>query len=241
MRRPPRQQVDYGLDAPGVMLWNAVGALAYLALGIFFLLTGSKLRPLLCFFGGGLIWLASPVLMLLSSRVGKLRQRDVILRQIGLRGNEEVLDVGTGHGLMLIGAAKLVPQGRAVGVDIWQQGDQGDNSRANTLRNVELEGVSANCTVEDGDARQLPFADASFDIVLANFALHNIPGAAGKQQACREIARVLKPGGRVFDYDMFFTTGPFVTYFRVAGLAVSAGPLQWRTFPPGILLVGRKP
>jgi ubiquinone/menaquinone biosynthesis C-methylase UbiE len=128
-----------------------------------------------------------------------------------------------------------------VGVDIWQQGDQGDNALANTLRNVELEGVAANCTIQDGDARQLPFADGGFDVVLANFALHNIPGDAGKRQACFEIARVLKPGGRFFDYDMLFTTGPFLRHLPAAGLKMRRGPLQFRTFPPGFLITAVKP
>ena len=97
------------------------------------------------------------------------------------------------------------------------------------------------CTIQDGDARKLPFGDAEFDIVLANFALHNIPTAEGKRQACREIARVLKPGGRCFDYDMFYTTGPFVGYLREAGLAATQGPMQCRTFPPGYLIVASKP
>ncbi len=48
-----------------------------------------------------------------------------------------------------------------------------------------------------GDARKLPFDDASFDVVLSSVALHNIHNAGDRQTAVREIARVTKPGGRV--------------------------------------------
>src|SRR5579884_2147579 len=191
---------DYGLDAPGVARWNALGASAEIAAGIGLLAGGRRWGSWLV--GMGACWMLTPAALYASSRWGKLRQRDAILARAGLRGDEQVLDVGTGHGLMAIGAAKRLTTGRAVGVDIWRGRDQGDNSRANTLRNVAREGVADRCSIEDGDARALPFPDATFDVVLANFALHNIPGAEGQRQACAEIARVLKPGGRVYDYDM---------------------------------------
>jgi arsenite methyltransferase len=230
---------DYGIDAPGVIRWNALGAAAELAAGIG--LTVARLKPGPGLVGAGTIWLLTPVAMLASSKVGKLRQRDAILDQIALHGDELVLDVGTGHGLVAIGAAKRLPTGRAVGVDIWRQRDQADNTRNSALRNVESEGVANRCTIQDGDARALPFPDNSFDVVLAFFALHNVPGTEGKGRACREIARVLKPGGRVFDYDMVFTTAPFVRGFAEAGLDVQVSGLIWRTYPPGRLITARKP
>jgi SAM-dependent methyltransferase len=232
-----RARPDYGVDAPGVIRWNALGAAAELAAGTGLTVAGLEPGPWLLVLGT--IWLLTPVAMLASSKVGKLRQRDAILDQVALHGDEHVLDVGTGHGLMAIGAAKRLRTGRAVGVDIWRQRDQADNTRDSALRNVESEGVTNRCTVQDGDVRALPFPDDSFDVVLAFFALHNVPGAEGKGQACREIARVLKPGGRVFDYDMVFTTAPFVRGFAEAGLDLQVSGLIWRTYPPGRLITGR--
>ena len=55
-------------------------------------------------------------LMLASSRFGKFHARDRILARLKLRGDETVLDVGCGHGLLLIAAAKLLPRGHAVGI-----------------------------------------------------------------------------------------------------------------------------
>ena len=105
------------------------------------------------------------------------------------------LDVGTGRGLLMIGAAKRLSTGKAIGIDIWSKGDLSGNSRDKTLRNVELEGVSDRVEVKSDDATAMQFPDASFDVVLSNLCLHNIPSREGRDRACREIIRVLKPGG----------------------------------------------
>jgi arsenite methyltransferase len=227
-----------GLDAPGVIRWNAIGALLTLLSGGTLLARGRRGGRWLL--AGGLFWLFHPLAMLFSSRYGKLQQRDLILDEVGLRGDEQVLDVGTGHGLMAIGAAKCLTSGRAIGIDIWQERDQSDNSLASAMRNVQAEGVQGRCVIQDGDAREIPFPDEGFDVVLANFALHNIPGTDGKRRACEEIARVLKPGGRVFDYDIVFTTGFFVRAFQNAGLDAEQHPPSWWTYPPGRLITAQK-
>jgi ribosomal protein L11 methylase PrmA len=49
--------------------------------------------------------------MFASSRFGKLHARDRLIARLKLRGDETVLDVGCGHGLLLIAAAKLLPRG----------------------------------------------------------------------------------------------------------------------------------
>ena len=56
--------------------------------------------------------------------------------------------------------------------------------------------------VHTGDARKLPFDDASFDVVLSSNALHNIYDAGDRKTAVREIARVLGSGGRVLIVDV---------------------------------------
>jgi len=129
--------------------------------------------------------------------VGKLRLRDRVIAAIRWRGDERVLDVGCGHGLMLIGAARRLSTGKAVGIDIWQQEDQAGNSMASTQMNARIEGVEGRVELRDGDARKIPFADGTFDVVLSSWALHNIYDAPGRETALREIARILKPGGTV--------------------------------------------
>src|SRR5205823_1073831 len=112
------------------------------------------------------------------------------------RGDERVLDVGCGHGLMLLGAAKRLTSGRATGIDIWSREDQKANSAEATLENARREGVADRVELLTADAREIPFPDGSFDVVISSFAIHNIYDRAQRGRAIREIARVLKPGGR---------------------------------------------
>ena len=102
----------------------------------------------------------------------------------------------------MIGAAKRLTTGRAVGIDIWQAEDLSGNEPAATSNNAMIEGVADRVEVQTADARKLPFDDASFDVVLSCAALHNIYDAGERQTAVREIARVLKVGGRVLIVDV---------------------------------------
>jgi ubiquinone/menaquinone biosynthesis C-methylase UbiE len=145
------------------------------------------------------------VWMICSSKYGKARERETYLDLLAWRGNERVLDVGCGRGLFLIGAAKRLTTGRAVGIDIWQAEDLSGNTPAAPLDNARIEGVADRVEVQTADARKLPFDDASFDVVLSSAALHNIYDAAERQTAVREIARVLKVGGRVLIDDVRHT------------------------------------
>jgi ubiquinone/menaquinone biosynthesis C-methylase UbiE len=73
------------------------------------------------------------------------------------------------------------------------------------LDNAEAENVAARVRVERGDVRQSPFADASFDLVLSNFVVHEVGTAAEREAMIREMVRVLKPGGRLALVDFIFT------------------------------------
>jgi ubiquinone/menaquinone biosynthesis C-methylase UbiE len=96
---------------------------------------------------------------------------------------------------MLVGAAKRLSTGRAVGVDIWRAADLSGNTREATLANARAEGVDGRVEVRTADMRALPFPDATFDVVVSCAAIHNIDAADDRVTAIREIARVLKPGG----------------------------------------------
>ena len=106
-----------------------------------------------------------------------------------------MLDVGCGSGLMLIGAARRLTTGKAIGIDLWQAEDQTDNSAAATMENARREGVTKWVRVETGDARALPFLDRSFDMVLSHWALHNLPDESGRALAIGEMLRVLRQNG----------------------------------------------
>ena len=236
---------DYGWDAPGIMM-------GFLAAGLVLVGLGAALmawRPFAyAAAGGGALAAigATPSLlglaMLQYRFAGKRRTRNAILDLFVWRGDEAVLDVGTGAGLLLIGAAKrLTGGGRAVGIDIWSAKDLSNNSDAATRRNIAIEGVADRTELRTEDATKMSFPDASFDCVVSLLCLHNIEPKPQQAQACREIARVLKPGGRVVIGDYVPTHG-YADALMLAGLNVErsrsafgvAGALMW-------LLVADKP
>jgi len=149
--------------------------------------------------------------------VGKLRLRDRVLDGLALQGDEWVLDVGCGRGLLVIGAAKRLTGGKAIGVDLWQTEDQSDNHPATMLRNAQLEGVADRVEIKTGDARQLPFEANTFDVVVSSWALHNLYQVTEREKALGEIVRVLKPGGRAAIVDIRHTA-EYAHVFRKHGL-----------------------
>jgi arsenite methyltransferase len=200
-------RADYGIDAPGVVRTFFLVAATCIVIGGGCLFAAKHGRPWTQTLASPLLsigsaFLAQGMVMIWGSKCGKLRLRDKLIAEIPWRGDEMVLDVGCGHGLMLIGAAKRLRSGRAIGIDLWQREDQAGNSREATWRNVELENVADRVELRDGDARKLPFPEDTFDVILSSWALHNIYDAAGRETAIREIIRVLKPGGRVVVVDI---------------------------------------
>ena len=125
-----------------------------------------------------------------------------LLDLVRLSGDERVLDIGCGRGLMVVGAAKRLPHGKAVGIDIWQAEDQSDNHQDAALYNASLEGVADRIEVQTADMRQLPFPDQSFDAIVSHWAVHNLYSVDERATALAEINRVLKTDGRVILADI---------------------------------------
>ena len=235
---------DYGIDAPGVLRnLFAIGALLVLLVFVTppVLHLGPVVFGLHYMFGfTGAFLLAQGCIMLFYVKAGKFRHRDFMLAMHTWRGDEQVLDVGCGRGLLLAGAAKHLSTGHATGLDIWSNVDMGANSEAATLRNLALEGVEARCTLVSAGAQEMPFADGSFDVIVSNLCVHNIYDKPTRLKALHEIARVLRPGGiaLISDYKL---TGEYVAQFTAAGLQVERrwGP-AWTTLPPLRVVVARK-
>ncbi len=213
-RRP-----DYGIDAPTLVRNLAgigvaclvVGALFHSGVGMTFVVPGVCL-------------VLTALVMVLASKVFKLRKRDRMLDRLHLRGDERALDLGCGKGLLLIGLAKRLPHGHAVGADIWLTVDQSGNDPKATMRNAEIEGVAERVETVTADLRKLPFEDGSFDVVTSTWAIHNIEDHRGRMQAVREAWRVLKPGGRLVVADIG-ATQEYVEVLRgLTGEIVREGP-----------------
>lgn len=105
-----------------------------------------------------------------------------------LRPGEVVVDLGSGGGLDVFLAAKTVgPEGRAIGIDMTPA--MIERSRANAAS-----GGYANVEFYQSTIDAIPLPDASVDCVISNCVLNLAPD---KPAVFREIARVLKPGGRL--------------------------------------------
>src|SRR5437773_1876385 len=113
--------------------------------------------------------------MVYGSKVRKVHLREKLLDSLALRGDEILLDAGCGRGLLLTAAARRLPRGKAVGIDLWRTVDQSGNDPERTLGNARAEGVADRIEIKTGDLRALPFADDSVDVVVSSWALHNIP------------------------------------------------------------------
>ncbi len=238
---------DYGLDAPGVVKSMFVRAGVAHAFGVAIWLMNRTLSPdhalsvLLALGITGLIFLGIAVVMIWSSRVGKLQLRDRLLGQISLSGDEKVLDVGCGRGLLLIGAAKRLTSGKATGVDVWSEEDLSGNSADAVRANAKAEGVADKVRLDDADARKLPFANDSFDVVLSSLAIHNMDDSDDRRQAIAEIVRVLKPGGRLAVFDILHAA-EYAKELRERGMSnVTLSGLSFLWCMPGRTVTANKP
>ena len=159
---------------------------------------------------------------------GKFLVWSGILSGLGLKGDEHVLDLGCGRGAVLMAAAKMLPAGRAVGIDIWSKSDQSGNSAAATERNSKAEGVADRVEVRSGDMRDLPFSEASFDVVVSSMAIHNIHERDGRISALDEAIRVLRQGGKLAIVD-FMVVDEYAEHLRRRGMQdVELRKLGWR-------------
>jgi SAM-dependent methyltransferase len=163
------------------------------------------------------------------SRKGKFEVWARLLTGLNLRGDERVLDLGCGRGAVLLAAAKLIPQGRAVGVDIWRA-DQTGNCMQATLANADAEGVADRVELHTRDMTDLQFPSESVDLVVSSLAIHNLPGNTPRRAAIVEAVRVLKPGGRVVIADIGFTRR-YAAWLRQCDMVdVERRSLGWRAW-----------
>lgn len=145
--------------------------------------------------------------------------RKQIFDSIALRGDERVLDVGCGSGLLLNGAAMRLTSGKATGIDIWAPHGGGGNF-ALLMKNAKAEGVADKIEFKQADVRQLPFEDASFDVIVSSGALHHIShNMPDHEQALNEMVRALKPGGKIVLWDTNHMVKGYASRMKSIGIA----------------------
>ncbi len=214
---------NYGIDAPGVVI--TLGGFGMAMIGFFagfsIWLRPASLGLAVALWSAGSyggLFLGLSCYMIYSSKVGKVRGRNAMLDLVPWTGTEAVLDVGCGRGLLVVAAAKRVPAGRVIGIDIWNTKDQSGNCLEAALANARLEGVEERVVVQTADMRQLPFDDASFDRVVSHWAVHNLPTSVERARAISEMVRVVRPGGYLLLVDIQFRT-QYAAEFTRLGLA----------------------
>ncbi|MBN6039585.1 class I SAM-dependent methyltransferase [Amycolatopsis sp. 195334CR] len=231
---PSRRRGNYGFDGDFRLVpakWQAAGIVTMFAVLLGFVAYDVVTGRAGAAVAGGLIvaLLAfTAASFAFTTRAGKFQVWARILDDLDLRGDEHLLDLGCGRGAVLLAAAELLPDGRAVGVDMWRP-DQTGNSPEATRRNAELEGVGARVSLHTGDITGLPFADDTFDVVVSSFVLHHVPTAAGRRAALDEALRVLRPGGRLVLADLGHT-GKYAAHLRTRGVAAERRNLGWRVW-----------
>ena len=241
---PPN--VDYGIDAPlivrgwfGRAAWSLGGGL------LFWVMNRQEYpEPSARVLGAlalvAIVCAAIGWWKIRSSREGKLALREQLLDQLALKGDEKVLDVGCGRGLLTIGAAKRLKAGKVTGIDVWNPLYLSGNSAEAARENAKAEGVADRVRFDTGDARKLVYPDGFFDAVMSSNALHTLEDDRDRQQALEEMLRVLKPSGRLVVFDTA-ETDYYANILRERGAQdVTLSPNTWLWCRPSRSVAARK-
>jgi ubiquinone/menaquinone biosynthesis C-methylase UbiE len=116
-----------------------------------------------------------------------------VLERAAIAAGEEVLDVGCGTGTLAVAAARAAPGVKVTGLD----------ADPSILAKARERAADAGLDIgfDEGRSTALPYADASFDLVLSTLFFHHLPDHA-KRETAAEVVRVLRPGGRLVVGDL---------------------------------------
>jgi arsenite methyltransferase len=148
-----------------------------------------------------------------------------------LRSGEVVLDLGSGGGIdVLLSARRVGPSGRAIGLDMTDE-------MLDLARRNAAEAGATNVEFVKGTIEAIPLAADSVDVVISNCVINL---AADKAAVLGEIARVLRPGGRVGVSDVVAddALSPSERAARGSFVGCIAGALSFSEYSAGLAAVG---
>jgi arsenite methyltransferase len=158
--------------------------------------------------------------------------RHKMMDHVQIKGHEEVLDLGCGRGYFLITLAERLTTGRVVGIDSWRTCEitttEENTRRANVAEKVEL---------HTGELYELPFESIRFDVIVSSGAIHRYPLPEDREQAVRELWRVLKTGGAFAIIDSSYSVD-YERTLRTLGCTILSKHEPF--LAPSFILLGKK-
>ena len=137
-----------------------------------------------------------------------------VLAHAAIAGGEDVLDVGCGTGTLAVAAARATRDARLTGLD----------ADASILARARRKADDAGLEIgfDEGRSTELPYPDASFDLVLSTLFFHHLPDDA-KHRTATELMRVLRPGGRLVVGDLGRPQDPLMRFVVLATVQLLDG------------------
>jgi len=220
---PHSNNPDYAFQIPRQFRYPLPAFITSFLIGctLYFILQAypiwAKVSAAICIFAGIVYVGICAVLKRITNLGRRLQARDRFIAAIPWRGDEAVLDVGCGNGIITMAAAQQLKDGLVTGIDVWTEGS-GENRPEAFEQNAIIEGVADRVQLQNEGVRQLSYTDGAFDVVISGLTIHHL--GFDTQKAIEEMTRVLKPGGWLAIYDEPSTIFYSAKLMRQAGLKI---------------------
>lgn len=198
-------QLDYGnwIQKKNLYILGAcalgAGILAFIPLGFAYRVVMSIL--FLAVFISFLFPLYAYVMF--SQNGGRVQEKlyDLIIQKLGdVKG--EIIDIGSGNGVLSVKLAMQNGDVRVTGMDYW--GADWEYSKSVCENNAKKAGVENRVRFQKGDAAKIDFDSETFDGAVSNLTFHEVKSATDARSVVQETLRVVKPGGNFAFIDYFY-------------------------------------